>query len=72
MTLHPMKIEKGIPIPDGVRGPSKPWYLELEVGDSALLERRNQAIGALAGLRRNGRLGCSRAEGTGFRLWRIA
>lgn len=70
-TTSPIKIEKGVPIPD--RRGKYPWA-DMDVGDSFFVAtdkvenfRRN-----VYGKNRNGKKFTARAEGNGVRVWRTA
>lgn len=80
--MNSLLIEKGVPLPynpnpkraERHRNLLRDWHL-LEVGDSALVETRAQAQGAIGWAHAHGRFFISRVERKKpyrIRVWRIA
>lgn len=71
-----MKIEKGIPIPDGGRGRPKMYHFgEMEIGDSVFVEGQTSRGSAGGSARKYGhsnnkKFTCRTVDG-GVRIWRV-
>jgi len=69
------KIEKNIPVSKNYAGRSAKYpFGEMEIGDSVLIEglKSKPVVAASAYGKNNGKKFSSRAEGNGFRIWRIS
>lgn len=64
-------VDKNIPMPVGMDGLKYP-FAEMEVGDSFWHTKRTQSSAAMYAAKHKGFKYAERAEGKGFRLWRIA
>lgn len=67
-----LKIEKGIPLPEGTRGSGGITAVlrSMTIGDSVLLSNCKYPSGYAALALGKGNYAC-RKEGTGFRIWRV-
>ena len=65
-----MKIEKNVPVNKANRDGSANLARQMEVGDSILLNNRNQCGYILSVLLKDGKKGISRQVEGGFRVWR--
>lgn len=66
-----IKIDKGVPIPPRRAGAHKyPWY-DMEIGDSFFTEEEKVRAAASKIGPRTGHRYATRAEGDGYRVWRV-
>lgn len=70
---HTIKIERGIPLPSGKRGP-KPKYpfAQMRRGDSFTVAGHNQRNSACNSARIQGVKVRTARDGDGYRIWRVA